>query len=374
MKKIILHIAQSDGGVSKYLQMLFKYFNRNEYEQILVCSKQYAKEENIYRKLVDKIEFVDMTREINLKLDIKAIYILCKIIKKYNPDLIYVHSSKAGALGRIANFYTRKSIIYNPHGWAFNMNVSKKKKLFYELIERILAKKTDKIVAISNAEKQSAIKHKICINDKVKVIFNGIDISEYENNLIKSSDKELLNIPENTIVIGMVGRISRQKAPDTFVRIAAKIKKIIRNAFFIIVGDGDEKEEIEELIRVFGLQDSFLITGWVNDVYTYIKRFDIAMLISRWEGFGLVIPEYMVSKKPIIATNVDAIPNLITNNNEGILINVDNVEEGVNAILKIVSDNNLVDLITKNAYCKVKKEFDVKRVAKEHENLIDSIL
>lgn len=375
MKSKIMYITQSNGGVAKYLQMLFKYLNTREYEQILIYPLEYLDEKNFFEEIVDNIDFIEMGREINIKKDIKASLQLYRIIKKYDPDLIYVNSSKAGAIGRIVNLFTKKPIIYNAHGWAFNMLVSNKKRFLYKIIERILAKSSTKIVAISDKEKYSAIENKICSDDKIEVIYNGIDIEEYENNKIdRNIIREELNIPLDSIVIGMVGRISKQKAPDIFIKAASEIKNLIPKSFFIIVGDGEEREELEVLINELNLKDSVLITGWVANTYKYIQAFDIAMLLSRWEGFGLAIAEYMICETPIIATNVDAIPNLIDNNINGVLINVDSIEEAVFACQKILNDKSFSENIVKNSKKKVLEEFNMKRVAEQHQKLFNSIL
>lgn len=375
MKKKIMYITQSNGGVAKYLQMLFKYLNTREYEQILIYPLEYLDEKKDFERIIDNIDFIEIGREINIKNDIKASLQLYRIIKKYDPDLIYVNSSKAGAIGRIVNLFTKKPIIYNAHGWAFNMLVSNKKRFVYKTIERMLAKSSNKIVAISDKEKYSAIENKICSDDKIEVIYNGIDIEEYENNKIdRNLIRKELNIPLDSIVIGMVGRISKQKAPDIFIKVASEIKKLIPKSFFIIVGDGEEREELEVLINELHLKDSVLITGWVTNTYKYIQSFDIAMLLSRWEGFGLAIAEYMICEIPIIATNVDAIPNLIDNNINGVLISVDSIKEAVFACQKILNDKNFSENIVKNSKKKVLEEFNVKRVAEQHKKLFDSIL
>lgn len=374
-KKKIMHISQANGGVAQYLKMLFKYMNRDKYYQILIYPEQYKDEKEDFIHLVDSIEFINMEREINLKKDFSATLKINKLINKYKPDLIYLHSSKAGALGRITNIFNKNKVIYNPHGWAFNMQTSKKKKYLYTFIEKWLSLYCDKIVAISEYEKQSALKYKICNEKNVYTINNGIDIEEYKK-LISTSklERKKLGINEDSIVIGMVGRISKQKAPDTFVNVAYKIKKKNPNSFFIIVGDGEDRELIESQIEVLGLKDSFIITGWVREVYSYIELFDVAVLLSRWEGFGLVLAEYMLSEKPIVATNIDAIPNLITNKFNGLLAEVDNIQEIERLILKIVEDSKFKDYIVKNSRVKVEQEFDIKRVAEEHEKLINKLL
>ena len=375
MKKKIMYITQSNGGVAKYLEMLFKYMDRSNYEQILVYATEYNYEKHKFDNIVDNIEFVDMCREINLIKDTKSIIKINKLIKKYNPDIIYVHSSKGGALGRIANIITRKPIIYNPHGWAFNMEVSKLKKLVYRIIERELAKITDYIITISDQEKKSALVNKICNEEKLKVIFNGIDIEEYDRWKANSCNfREKYSIPKDAIVFGMVGRISKQKAPDIFIKVAAKIKEQIQNSFFVIVGDGEDRKSIDKMIENFGLKESVLITGWVDNTFEYINTFDIAMLLSRWEGFGLAITEYMISNKPIIATNVDAIPNLIENNISGLLINKDSIDECVESAIKLINNEELKKKVILNADKKVRSMFNIRRVSYEHKNLFNYIL
>ena len=375
MKRKVMYITQSNGGVARYLQMLFKYMDRDKYEQILIYPTEYKDEQGKFVDLVDSIEFVDMCREINPIKDFKSIIKINKLIKKHNPDLIYVQSSKGGAIGRIANLIENKPIIYNAHGWAFNMKVSKLKRWIYVLIERVLASVTDYIIAISDEEKNSAILNKICSEEKIKVILNGIDIDEYDNGSIDELEvKNKYNIPRNSKVFGMVGRISKQKAPDIFIKVASEINKKLPNSFFVIVGDGEDKESIELLIDELGIKEKTLITGWVDNIYEYISIFDIAMLLSRWEGFGLAIAEYMISNKPIIATNIDSIPILVENEANGLLVDVDDIDAVVRAAFRIINDSKLANKFIENSNEKARMNFNVKRVAFEHETLFKSIL
>lgn len=213
----ILHVAQAAGGVDRYIRMLLKYLDKEKFENILVCSQDFHEED--YRDLVDSFEQVEMTRAIGSS-DLKAIKEVRALIKKYNPDIVYAHSSKAGAITRVADIGLKNHCIYNPHGWAFNMRCSAKKKAMYTAIEKIAAPFCDKIICISDAEKQSALDKKICREDKLQVIFNGVDIESYENGVRGTIKRIDLNIPEDAFVVGMVGRMSPQKAPDVFVKMA----------------------------------------------------------------------------------------------------------------------------------------------------------
>ncbi len=370
MKKKIMHIVQSPGGVERYISMFLKNMDLSKYDNILVCSLDY--EEQKYVNLVSAFEYVDMTRKINLKSDLYAVIKIRKLIKKYNPDVIYLHSSKAGAIGRIANLGFKNKSIYNPHGWAFNIKCSYIKRRLYLYIEKILAPLCTFIVAISEFEKESAIKNRICKADKIKVIYNGIDIDEYEKKKINFTlTRKNLGIQEDTYVIGTVGRLTKQKAPDIFIKSAKQIKNRYPNTFFIMVGDGELKSEIENLIKESNLKESVLITGWVDEPMEYIELFDQAMLLSRWEGFGLVLPEYMLARKPIIATKVDAIPNLISNNENGILVGMDAIEEVVVTSEILINDTNKSEMIVKQADNIVRDKFNIKRVVKEFEQLCE---
>lgn len=136
-KKIrVVHIAQAAGGVEQYIKMLLKYMDSTKFENILIASKDYHAEN--YTNLVDAFEQVDMLREIGMN-DLNAARKVRTLIKQYKPDIVYAHSSKAGAIARIANLGLKNRLLYNPHGWAFNMKCSAIKKILYTAIERMEA-------------------------------------------------------------------------------------------------------------------------------------------------------------------------------------------------------------------------------------------
>lgn len=370
-KKIrILHVAQSAGGVDRYLRMLLKYLDHNKYENIFACSYDFRRKD--YEGLVISFEQVDMERAISIN-DIRSIIAIRKLIKMYKPDIVYAHSSKAGAVARVADIGLHNSCIYNPHGWAFNMKCSKKQ-LLYAVIEKIAAMFCKKIICISEAEKQSALNNKICSEYKLQVIFNGIDIEQYESQPHKQISRSELCIHKDAFVLGMVGRLSQQKAPDIFIKVAAKIKRTIPEAYFIIVGNGEQEEEVKEYAKKHGMEDSLLITGWVDNPIDYIELFDIALLLSRWEGFGLVLPEYMMAEKPIIATRVDAIPNIIRDRINGLLVEADDVEDIYEAIIELKENNELRDRLIAKGLEEVHSRFNARRMAMEHEELFDLLL
>ena len=184
-KKIkILHVAQAAGGVDRYIRMLLKclgcfvidtdyystlfcamgfglafasgvqllkicYYempkNKEKFENILVCSQDFNRED--YDGLVDSFEQIEMNRAIGVS-DLNSIKEVRRLIKKYNPDIVYAHSSKAGAIARVADIGLKNHCVYNPHGWAFNMRCSDKKRAMYTAIEKMAAPFCEKIICI----------------------------------------------------------------------------------------------------------------------------------------------------------------------------------------------------------------------------------
>ncbi|MCC9296341.1 glycosyltransferase family 4 protein [Clostridium sp. WLY-B-L2] len=370
MKKIrILHITQSNGGVLEYLKILIKYMDRGKFEFYLLASREYEEERKNFEEIGCKLDTIVMVREISPNLDLKSIIMIRRYIKKINPDIIHLHSSKAGALGRIASMFLSIPVVYNAHGWAFDMDVDNRKKLIYVYVEKVLANFTDVIINISNHEKNSQLKYNIKPKKYTKVIYNGIDLERYKVKYDIEKIKRELNIPSNAFVVGMVARISAQKSPESFIQIANSLKKKLDCCYFILVGDGELRSKVEELIDRYRLRNNFLITGWTDEVPKYVSLFDVGILTSKWEGFGLVLAEYMAANKPVVAFNSGGIPDVVRNNYNGLLIDYGDIDRFCHAIIKIKNNDKLRKYLVNNGYKSVNEMFNAERVAREHEEL-----
>ncbi|MCM1569675.1 MAG: glycosyltransferase family 4 protein [Roseburia sp.] len=360
----ILHVAQAAGGVDRYIRMLLRYLDKRKYENIVVLSQDFKEED--YIDIADKFEQVRMQREIG-RADIDAIRQIRTLIKNYQPDIVYAHSSKAGAIARIADIGLPNHCVYNPHGWAFSM-ISPHRKL-YKMIEKAASFLCEKIICISEYEREAALRNHICPKDKLQLIFNGVDIKAYEKRKAAEVGREALGIDKGAFVVGMAARLTIQKAPDVFVKAARLIKEEFPDSVFLLVGDGDMRLEIDEYAEKNGLNDSLFITGWIPNPMDYIELFDVAVLTTRWEGFGLVLPEYMLAEKPVIATKAGAVPNIIRNEWNGLLVDVDDYYAVYEAVKRLRNDFALCQKLIANGKDIVYRKFDARRVAQEHELL-----
>lgn len=369
-KKKIVHIAQSAGGVAEYLYMLLKNSNNNNYENILIVSKDYENQIDRFKTYVSNINIVPMTREIEIKKDVKAILKVRKLLKQIKPDIVYLHSSKAGAIGRIAlAFNFRIPVLYNAHGWYFNATISKKKKKFFALIEKMLALKTKMIINISKSEYDSAIKNKIAPEKKMCIIENGIDFDKFkDNNKYRKETREKYNIKDEEIVIGVVGRLSEQKDPMTMIKAFKLVNDVKSNTKLMYVGSGNLEEDVKGYAKQAGILDKIIITGWVSNVEEYIPAFDIAVLPSKWEGFGLVLIEYMACDKPIVASDIGGIPDIIKDKENGLLCKCNDYKDLSEKLLYLINNNEIAYRMIENNI-DYRKKYDIKLVVKKYEEL-----
>ena len=371
MQKIrVVHVAEAVGGVERHLYALLKNSDSQEVENYFIASQHYELEK--FQEYVSGSYQLEMAHTISPHGDRVAIKQIRKIVKKISPDIVYAHSTKAGALVRIALIGIHIPVIYNPHGWAFNIVQSKKKELAYKLIEKVQIPFTKKVVCISEAEKNSAIQNHICSTNKIQIITNGVDF-ELLDQAQKITRKDL-GIPEDAFVVGQVGRLTEQKSPDVFVEMAEKIKEVIPNSFFVMVGDGNLESEVRSLIKAKELDDSFLITGWVNNPTSYLNCFDVATLLSRWEGFGLALVEYMYGSVPLVSTKVDAIPYVVDDGVDGLLVDPNSANEAAQAVIRIYEDPTLANKLVTNGLNMAKEKYDIRRVVKQTQQLYQDVL
>lgn len=365
----VIHIAQCAGGVDRYLKMLLRRMDRTKFRHVLICSYDFHKED--YVGLVESVEYVEMKNSLSMSSDIKAIIEIRKIIKNIRPKIVYCHSSKAGGVGRIAAFGLQTTVIYNPHGWAFSMTGVGIKRFFFQFIEKILEPLTDKYVLISKYEYREAIK-KITSKSKCVLIENGIDFEEMADRVSHSKlTRKDVGLPDNGYVIGAVGRLSPQKAPDIFIRMASVVLKTIHNAYFVMVGGGELKTEVLNLAKEYGIEQRLIIIEWTDNTVEYALLFDVAVLLSRWEGFGLVLPEYMYLGKPIVATTAGAIPDIIKNGENGLLVDIDCPDQAAEAIIQLYNNPMKTEAIISSGKREMFK-YEISRVANQHECMFKS--
>lgn len=325
----ILHVGEYvSGGVATYIRTLIDGLqNYYDIENYLLMSEYKSQKE--WGGVPKKVFYYKYKRNIiNIFSAIKQIH---EVIEKVNPDIIHVHSTWAGLFVRLPYLIKRKKykIIYTAHGWSFIMDVSKKKKFLYAIIEKVLSIVTDKIINISNFEEKEALNYGLD-KKKMEVIYNGVKDINYN---IKCNVDE----NNNKIKLLFVGRLDKTKGIDILLDIYNKNK--FKNLHLYIIG-----ESVLDNIEIKS-DDTITYLGWIDnkDIDKYYQMCDVVIMPSRWDGFGLVAIEAMRNSKPVIVSNRGALPELVKNGINGYIFQIENIDT-LEMILKDLNKKELVAL------------------------------
>ena len=303
-----------------------------------------------FDKRINLIKVENFCRSINPIKDIKAMLELKQIEKKIKPDIIHLHSSKAGAIGRIA-FNGKIPMFYTPHGYSFLMeNCNAIKRILFKSIEYICAKRKCVTISCSAGEHLETLK----LTKKAVYVNNGININELQKNIDKT---EKINHP---FTVFTLGRICYQKDPTLFNEIAKQLSDIR----FIWIGDGELRNELNS--------SNIEVTGWVDRMKAikYAVNADVFILPSRWEGLPISLLEAMYMKKICIVSNVIGNRDVIINNYNGfICLNADDFIKKI----KTVRINDF-DSVVENAHNEILKKYNTQIMASEYKDIYENSL
>lgn len=358
MKKIVHVVEAFGGGTYSFLTELCNA-STNEYEITIIHSLRKETPKLFEKDFNTKIKFIkiDMCRGLNPYNNIKSFFQLKKILKEEKADIIHLHSSKAGFLGRIVSYtngFDMNKVFYNPHGFSFlQQNESKiKRNLFYQL-EKFASKFGGCIIGCSKGEYEEALKmSNNCVN-----INNGIDIKKIDNIIMENNlDKEVCK-NNKKITIGTVGRICYQKNPLLFNEIAKKFPQYD----FVWIGDGELKYELTS--------QNIKITGWINkkEVIEEVLKLNIFIMTSLWEGLPISLLEAMYLGRPAVVSNVIGNRDVIQNGINGYI--AQDLKSYYKLINNFVIDGKMTKILKKKAAENVANQYNKSDMIKEYNKL-----
>jgi len=327
--KIVRIIARLNvGGPAKHVVWLTSGLEDAGYRSLLVVGSVPEGEEDMSyfaeQTGVKPLYIPEMSREISLK-DAITTWKLFRLLLRERPDIVHTHTAKAGTVGRVAGLFYRWltpgvligrprpcKFVHTYHGHVFHSYYGRLQTNVFLTIERLLAKLgTDRLVVVSEQQKDEINQtFRVGRSDRTKVIRLGLDLGVFANHESRRAKfRNELGVDDDTVLIGIVGRLTEIKNHQMFLNCAARVK--LENVRFVIIGDGSLREPLERQAQSLGLENGVIFAGGRKDPEYFYPALDICALTSLNEGTPLTLIEAMANARPVIATLVGGVVDLL---------------------------------------------------------------
>lgn len=389
--KVLRIIARLNIGGPAIHTILLSHYLDEDFETQLVVGNVSEGEESMDYMLeqynIRPTYLNSLKRELSITEDINTIFYIYNIIRKFKPDIVHTHTAKAGAVGRSAailynllhfRFGKRRiKLVHTFHGHVFKGYFNKFATTMFIWIERVLAVFTDRIVAVSDALKYELVNiYKIVSDERIKVIYNGYELKPFLE-IEASSYKQ-----KGVINITTVGRLVPIKGHKFLIQAFHLLKF---PSELVIVGDGVLKSELIHMTEELGISSRVKFTGYVKDMVSVYRSTDIFVLSSLNEGAPVAIIEALACSKPVVATDVGGVRDLLGRKvslisdgaylcERGILVLPESVESLATAIEYLVNNPEISYEIAVNGRVFVKSLFNVDRLIKDVKALYKEVL
>lgn len=394
------------GGPTHNAAYLTRYLP-NEYETLLVGGSQEATEEgshHILRSLgVEPLILPELQREVAPWRDRGAYRRIKQIIKEFKPDIVHTHAAKAGAVGRMAAADLGvKAIVHTFHGHVFHSYFGPVRTALYKNIERYLARRSTKIIAISEKQKTELVdEHRICSDDKVSIVPLGFDLSRFQADQAskRALFRKVYGVADDEIAIGIVGRLVPIKNHDLFLDVLEKASHATgKRVRAFIVGDGEERDRLQQLVRDKGLSQAtgpvfnghgfghgvngkpmveraeVTFTSWIKEVDIVNAGVDIVMLTSLNEGTPVSLIEAQASNRPVVCTRVGGTENVVVHGGTGLLSDSGDADGLARDLVRLIEDHSLRARLGAQGWEHVRDRFHYTRLVNDTTALYGSLL
>jgi glycosyltransferase involved in cell wall biosynthesis len=363
----------------KVLQLISSggYYGAENMLLNLCASQEKAGCENslllFYNVHVPNVEFYERARRRGLSVrmvhckgraDWRAVRQIEEYIQEDAVDLVHTHGYKADLYGYLAAWRCHKPVVATCHNWVGGTAALG----IYNHLDRMALKKFNALAAVSDAVAQRLLAFGVP-PEKIKTIANGIDVTAFE----RAQPLPLLK-DEGSIVVGVVARLDLQKGFEYLLRAARELCKMFPGLKIVIAGEGPDRSAIEEMIEQYGLQSSVVLAGQQSNMPAVYAAMDIFVLPSLNEGLPMTVLEAMAASKPVIATRVGAIPSVIKDGENGLLVAPKDSEGLRNAVASLLNDPERRRRLGDQAHAWVSQNYTSEAMALKYREMYEEVL
>jgi glycosyltransferase involved in cell wall biosynthesis/folate-dependent phosphoribosylglycinamide formyltransferase PurN len=379
----VLHVITRmiRGGAQENTLATVRGLSEKGYKVTLATGPTWGNEgELISETLQEEMEVIvipELTREIEPWKDLIAFGKLISLLSKERYDIVHTHTSKGGFLGRLAARLAKVPVtIHTPHGHVFHSYFSRPIEALFLFLERQSARLSSRLVALTEAEREEHLKLGVGRPDQWMTIPSGVNENRFSDIPAnrKRELRSLLGIPSEKTIVGFIGRLASVKGAHHLLEAIPKIRESAPETHFLFVGDGEERLVLEKRVNELGLAEALTFTGYQEDISEFLALVDILVVPSLNEGMGRVIAEGGLAGKPVIASNVGGIPDLVKNNETGILVSPRSPSEIAQAVIRLVRDPELGRELGANLRRRVQEGFTERQMVEKIHSLYQQLL
>jgi glycosyltransferase involved in cell wall biosynthesis len=386
--KILHIITRLDMGGSAQNTLLTCLELSRKYEMSLVCglsqeSNMTDSEKGAVNGLINDarangvkiVPIPFLVRRISPLNDIRALYDLVRIIKTEKPDVVHTHTSKAGILGRVAAKIARVPlIVHTPHGHVFFGHFGPILSRIFLWVERFFAPLTDRVVALTDRESRDYTDLNVYPEDKLVQIHSGVDIEKLKQVPVSAVEKKRsLGLDQNGLVVGFIGWLLPIKGPMHLLKAMEDVWQDHDDTILVFIGKGDLDVDLRAEALKTGANGRVNFLGWRNDIDEIMPIFDIFVLPSLNEGMGRVLVEAMAAGKPIVASNVGGIPDLVEHDHNGLLVPPGDEKALATSIKQLINNPEKAKMMGQRGR-ELCHQFSVEAMVEKIDNLYEDLL
>ncbi len=353
------------GGAEEHLLTVLKNIDKSRYAPIVCC----IREKGVIGEEIENlgVAVISLGRKSKF-FDLRVVRDLLKIIRGENIQLIHAHLYHANMYARIAAFFSKIPVVITEH------NIYSRYKFKRRIINRLLAKKTEVIIAVSETVKTYIAKRDWLRSSLIEVVYNGIDISKFSTPLSKAEARKKIGISTDCTLLGTVGRLVKQKGHIYLINAMNRIKDVVPDIKLLIVGSGSLESYLRETVSAQHLNEYVVFLGSRRDIPDILKALDIFVLPSLWEGLPIAILEAMGASLPVIATRVGSIAEIISDGADGIVVPPCDEDALAGAILDLSSNRQKAELLSDRAKKTVFEKFNSVGMTRKIEAIYQTVL
>lgn len=368
------------GGPALHAVLLTERLDPRRFDSVLVAGREEPGEGNWLalqgRSLERLVTLPALGREIRGAADLAALGRLVALMRRVRPHVVHTHTAKAGTLGRVAARLARVPVVVHTyHGHVLRGYFSPARTRLFATVERWLAGRTDRLLAVSDRVRRELLDMGIGTPERFEVVPLGLDLDPFvECEALRGGLRAEMGAGPGDLLVGIVARLVPIKAHEVFLSAAASVARAVPASRFVVVGDGERRAGLEALARDLGLAGRVHFLGWRRDLPRIHADLDVVALTSRNEGSPVSLIEAMAAARPVVATRVGGVPDLVEDGVSGLLVDAGDDRALAAAIVALAGDPERRHALGQAGRKRVHPGFGADRLVRDIESLYARLL